>query len=582
MKERLQQLIATALEQLSLPVTAEQITVTHSKDPSHGDFASNIALVLAKPNRIAPRDLAAKIVAALERAPASAAGVAKIEVAGAGFINFHLERQRHSQVVAAILAAGKNYGSSDFGKNQRIHIEYVSANPTGPLHVGHGRGAAYGSALCRLLKTAGFDVKSEYYVNDAGRQMHILAVSVWLRYLQQNGMQIPFAANGYRGDYVQDLARGLAAEYGAQLVRQLSEITQDLPKDAPDGGDKELFIDALIERAQKLLAADYQTLFAYGLGALVADIKNDLAEFGVEFDRWFYESELSADNSITAALAQLEKSGHLYQQNGATWFKSQPFGDEKDRVVVRDNGVMTYFASDIAYHLNKLARGFDTLMDIWGADHHGYEPRVRAAIRALGGADEKFKVRFVQFAALFRGSEKLPMSTRAGEFVTLRQLRQEVGNDAARYFYCLRKCEQHMDFDLELAKSQSNDNPVYYVQYAHARICGVFSQLESKGIAYDIGNGDLSLLSSDHERQLIKQLARYPDLIQSAARDFEPHQISYYLRDLAQGLHSYYNACKFIDGQAALMNARLALISAVRQVIANALFILGVGAPEQM
>lgn len=582
MKERLQQLIATALEQLSLPVTAEQITVTHSKDQSHGDFASNIALVLAKPNRIAPRDLAAKIVAALERAPASAAGVAKIEVAGAGFINFYLEHQRHSQVVAAILAAGKNYGSSDFGKNQRIHIEYVSANPTGPLHVGHGRGAAYGSALCRLLKTAGFDVKSEYYVNDAGRQMHILAASVWLRYLQQNGMQIAFAANGYRGDYVQDLARGLAAEYGAQLVRQLSEITQDLPQDAPDGGDKELYIDALIERAQKLLAADYQTLFAYGLGALVADIKNDLAEFGVEFDRWFYESELSADNSITTALAQLEKSGHLYQQNGATWFKSQPFGDEKDRVVVRDNGVMTYFASDIAYHLNKLARGFDTLMDIWGADHHGYEPRVRAAIRALGGADEKFKVRFVQFAALFRGSEKLPMSTRAGEFVTLRQLRQEVGNDAARYFYCLRKCEQHMDFDLELAKSQSNDNPVYYVQYAHARICGVFSQLESKDIAYDIGSGDLSLLSSDHERQLIKQLARYPDLIQSAARDFEPHQISYYLRDLAQGLHSYYNACKFIDGQAALMNARLALISAVRQVLANALFILGVGAPEQM
>jgi len=587
MKYHLQQLLLSALEALRNDGTLtcdlpKQIALERTRDKSHGDFACNIAMVLSKLARSKPRDLAEKIVAAL---PASVQ-VSKVEIAGPGFINFTLSPAAFLSVVGQILEAGEAYGRSSAGNGQRVQVEFVSANPTGPLHVGHGRGAAYGAAVADLLSAAGFQVHREYYVNDAGRQMDILATSVWFRYLELCGETLPFPANGYKSDdYVWDIAATIHRTHGDAFRHTAATVLADLPPDEPQGGDKELYFDALIVRAKQLLGdKGYRIVFDTGLDTILADIKQDLEEFGVFYEQWYSERQLVASGKVDAAIQRLQAAGHIYEQEGALWFRSTAFGDEKDRVVVRDNGVKTYFASDIAYHMEKLERGFDRVIDVWGADHHGYVPRVKAALQAMGEDPSRLDVLLVQFAILYRGGERVQMSTRSGSFVTLRELRDEVGNDAARFFYVLRKCEQHMDFDLDLAKSQSADNPVYYIQYAHARIASVMRQLDEKGMSYDQAAGlkHLHLLTESHEQELIQSLTRYPEVLEAAALNHEPHQLAHYLRDLANGFHTYYNAHQFLVDDVALRDARLALITATRQVIANGLALLGVSAPESM
>jgi arginyl-tRNA synthetase len=584
LKTQLQALVSDALKALVaddlLPETdLPEINIERTRQKEHGDFSCNIAMLLAKHARCAPRDLAQWIV---DRLPASKI-VAKVELAGPGFINFFVTDEPLYQVVRDIIAEGSEFGRIDIGAGQKVIVEFVSANPTGPLHVGHGRGAAYGDALARLLRVAGYQVSSEYYVNDAGRQMNILAVSVWLRYLELCGEEMDFPANAYQGDYVWDIAASIHRNKGEALHRKIDDVFVGVPPDEPLGGDKETHIDGLIERAKELLADDYALVFDQGLNEITDNIRRDLAEFGVEFDRWFSERSLHHSGEMEKAIQTLESGGYLYEKDGAKWFRSTDFGDEKDRVVIRDNGQSTYFASDIAYHLDKLDRGFDRLIDIWGADHHGYVARVKAALQAMDADKDRFEVLLVQFAILYRGGEKLAMSTRSGEFVTLRELRSEVGNDAARFFYVMRKCEQHMDFDLDLAKSRSNENPVYYVQYAHARICSVLSQLSEKKMKLsDPAEAKLELLSEEHEKDIMNELSRFHEVIESAATNHEPHQIAYYLRELATHFHSYYNSSQFLVEDKAIRDARLALIQATRQVLANGLDLLGVSAPESM
>ncbi|MEX1081811.1 MAG: arginine--tRNA ligase [Halofilum sp. (in: g-proteobacteria)] len=557
------------------------IQVERARDRGHGDLASNIALVMAKSAKRKPRDLATEIVAALP----DDARVEKVEIAGPGFINFFLAAGSRSEAVRRVLDAGEAYGRSAAGAGERVHIEFVSANPTGPLHVGHGRGAAYGASVANLLETTGHEVHREYYVNDGGRQMDILAVSVWLRYLEAQGVELAFPANGYRGDYVRRIAASLADLHGAALVHPAEEITRELPPDEPDGGDREHYVDALIERARALLGADWPAVFEHGLAELVAEIRDDLAGFGVEFDEWFSERGLFDAGAVDRALAELAARGHTYEADGARWFRATEFGDEKDRVVVRENGDKTYFGADVAYHWNKAERGFGRMIDVFGADHHGYIARMRGALAALGVDAAHFETLLVQFAALYRGGEKVPMSTRAGQFVTLRELREEVGTDAARFFYVLRRCDQHLDFDLDLAKAQTQDNPVYYVQYAHARIASVMRQLEAKGLAWDREHGLSSLdrLGTEHENKLLEALERYPETVAQAAGSREPHRICYFLlEDVANAFHTWYNAEQFIVDDAPLRDARLALVQATGQVIRNGLALVGVSAPESM
>ncbi len=585
MKHHLRQLVNAALETLQ----QEQIItdapsdplIERARDSRFGDFACNVALTLAKAARRKPRELAELIVA---RLPESAK-VARAEIAGPGFINFFITAEAQRAVVGEVLAAGEAYGRSTIGAGKRVQVEFVSANPTGPLHVGHGRGAAYGATVADLLAAAGFAVHREYYVNDAGRQMDILGTSIWLRYLELCGEQFPFPSNGYKGDYVFDISADLHRLYGDRFHRSQAELLADLPADEPAGGNKEEHIDALIARAKGLLGmADYRVVFDLGLDTILSDIRQDLESFGVVYEEWYSERSLVESGKVDQAIQRLQAAGHLYEKEGALWFRSTDFGDEKDRVVVRDNGVKTYFASDIAYHMEKLERGFERVIDVWGADHHGYVPRVKAALQALGDDPSKLDVLLVQFAILYRGGERAQMSTRSGEFVTLRELRQEVGNDAARFFYVMRKCEQHLDFDLDLAKSQSSDNPVYYIQYAHARIHSVMRQLAEKQLSYERGAGlkQLALLSESHEQALITTLSRYPEVVEDAALSHEPHQLAHYLRELANDFHTYYNAHQFLVDASGLRDARLALIEAVRQVIANGLGLLGVTAPETM
>ena len=585
MKSRLQTLVADALTKLQaegvLPTDLEpRIQIERARDARHGDFASNVALMLAKPAGMNPRALAERLVGALPDAPE----IERVEIAGPGFINFFIRDAALADVVRRVLEQGEAFGRSDLGGGKRVQVEFVSANPTGPLHVGHGRGAAYGAAVADLLAAVGYAVHREYYVNDAGRQMDILAASVWLRYLELCGEELPFPVNAYQGDYVWDIAAALHREHGERFHKPWTEVAKGLPADAPDG-DKEQYIDAVIDKARRLLGpADYRLVFDTALNYILADIRDDLEQFGVVYDECYSERRLTENGLVEQAIERLKAGGHTYEKDGALWFRSADFGDEKDRVLVRENGQTTYFASDIAYHMDKLERGFEWVIDIWGDDHHGYVPRVKAALEALGEDVKRLHVLLVQFAILYRGGQKVQMSTRSGEFVTLRQLRKEVGTDAARFFYVMRKCEQHLDFDLDLAKSRSADNPVYYIQYAHARVCSVFRQLEEKGLQWDrdADLNHLDRLTENHEQALITRLDRYPELIEAAATQHEPHQLAHYLRELANDFHTYYNAHQFLVDDPALRNARLALIAATRQVIANGLRLLGVSAPETM
>ncbi len=586
MKQKIQELIQQALETLKTDGVIGQemrpnITVERARDPQHGDFASNLALVLAKPAGLNPRAMAEKIVAALPPDKA----VIKVELAGPGFINFFIDRKAQYQIIKQIHSEGHDFGLSQVGAGKKVQVEFVSANPTGPLHVGHGRGAAYGSVVADLLAAVGFEVHREYYVNDAGRQMDILATSIWLRYLEECGEVMHFPSNGYRGEYVREIAWNIHKSAENEYRRPIELVLEDIPADEPQGGDKEAHIDALIARAKTLLGTSlYRDFFQMGLDTILEDIRLDLQEFGVNYQQWFSERQLLDDGSVQKALARLRASGHLYEQDGATWFASAKLGDEKDRVVIRDNGQLTYFASDIAYHMNKLDRGFDQIINIWGADHHGYIPRVRAAMQALGADESRLKILLVQFAVLYRGEERVQMSTRSGEFVTLRQLRNEVGKDAARFFYVMRRSEQHMDFDLKLATSKTNENPVFYVQYAYARICSVLRQLDEKGWERDLllGMEGFDKLAEEHEINLVSTLTRYPETLERAALQHEPHLLIQYLRELAQELHTYYNAHQFLVENAEIRDARLNLICAVKQVLANGLGLLHINTPEAM
>ncbi|OZG71429.1 arginine--tRNA ligase [Hahella sp. CCB-MM4] len=585
MKQTIASLLRTALYNLSHEGTLtedqipESILVENSRDKSHGDLATNIALTLAKQVKMPPRQLAESIISRLP----SSHHIVDVQIAGPGFINFFLNASSQFEVIGSILAAEDSFGRSNFGQKKRIQVEFVSANPTGPLHVGHGRGAAYGATIAELLKAVGYSVHSEYYVNDAGRQMNILAASVWLRYLESHGESFAFPSNGYKGAYVKDIAANLTEQFDEAFKHPASEVFKDIPVDEPQGGDKEEHIDALILKCRELLGeADYLKVFNAGLNSILDDIKDDLGEFGVHYNQWFSEKSLSED--IEKALAKLDASGHLYEKDGAIWFRSTDFGDDKDRVVKRDNGDATYFASDIAYHLNKFERGFDRVINIWGADHHGYIARVKAALEALGLNKDKLDIKLVQFAILYRGKERVQMSTRSGEFVTLRELRSEVGNDAARFVYVTRKSEQHMDFDLELAKSESKDNPVYYVQYAHARICSVLRKLNDMNLDWDKQKGleALSMLEHEAEKDLVAQLNQYPEVVHNSAVNLEPHALTHYLRELASNFHGYYNSHKVLEDDARLRDARLTLSMAVRQILSNGLGLLGVSAPTHM
>ncbi|HHJ34651.1 MAG TPA: arginine--tRNA ligase [Gammaproteobacteria bacterium] len=585
MKESIESLLGQALEQLisnGLIETRPTLQITRTKDATHGDFTCNVAMMLAKQAGKPPRDVAQAIIDALEPDDA----IDKIEIAGPGFINFFLAQASTLTIINDILRDGEDFGRSNAAHSEKVQIEFVSANPTGPLHVGHGRGAAYGATLASLMRAVGFEVDCEYYVNDAGRQMNILATSIWLRYLQESSIEIPFPSNGYKSEaYIYDIARTIQAEHGDIFVHDADAVMRDIPADEPDGGDKETHIDALIGRARSLLGeTGYHSIFKAGLETILDDIREDLEEFGVHYENWYSEQSLTDRNLIQDAVDQLQEAGHIYEDKGALWFRSTTFGDEKDRVVIRDNGQGTYFASDIAYHLDKFDRGYQRVINIWGADHHGYVPRVKAALTAMGRDESKLDILLVQFANLYRNGERLQMSTRSGSFVTLRELREEVGRDAARFFYVMRKCEQHMDFDLDLAKSQSNDNPVYYIQYAHARICSVLSQLSEKQVTHDVVNGQqhLDLLTEKHETELISKLDAYADIVNKAAFNAEPHLLVHYLRELANLLHSYYNAHQFIIDDSNLRDARLNLISATRQILCNGLTLLGVSAPAKM
>ncbi len=589
LKSSIAKLVAQAIE--SLPELAESpevssisSTVERTRDARHGDFTTNIAMRLAKSIGSNPRQIAASII---DHLPDSEL-VDNVDIAGPGFINFHVSAVALHRELATILQLGERYGHQDTRPVPKVLLEFVSANPTGPLHVGHGRHASYGATLGNLLEAAGFDVDREYYVNDAGRQMDILGVSVWLRLLEQRGVTIEFPGAGYKGDYIRQIAANL--DTGGLPEVSADDLAAGLPADGSGAGKDakmamEAYVDALIDKAHALLDDhNFRNIRDQALETIIADIEEDLTEFGVVFDRWFREQSLTDDNLIDDALNALRERGMLYEKDGATWFRATDYGDEKDRVVVRENGKTTYFASDIAYHNDKRKRGYDHLLDVLGSDHHGYQARVRAGLEAMGYGGDSLEVELMQFVSLYRAGEKQAMSTRSGEFVTLRQLREEVGNDAARFFYVMRSNDQHLDFDLELAKSRSNDNPVYYIQYAHARVASVFRQLGEKSLQYDqeAGVSELGRLQEIHEKSLMTTLSRYPEVIELAANNRAPQHLVHYLRDLANDFHAYYNAHTFIVDEAALRNARLALITATRAVIASGLAVIGVSAPDSM
>ena len=586
MKEHIEELLNQALLHLIrdgvLSADCDIVPqLERTRSPEHGEFASNVAMVLAKRTGMAPKKLAEIIRDKLPRSRQ----LSHAEIAGPGFINFYMNQVALTTVVNDILYHGDSYGHVPPGSMHEVTVEFVSANPTGPLHVGHGRGAAYGASLASILQASGYQVQREYYVNDNGRQMDILAVSVWLRYLELCGEQIRFPQNGYRGDYIYDIAREVRNEVGDKWRFKGREVTDGLAPDEGDGGNRETHIDAVIDRARVLLGhAGYLVFFETSVDSILTDIQKDLSGFGVDFDHWFSEKELEDSGAITRAVERLEENGHLYIKDGATWFRASALGDEKDRVIIRENGRTTYFASDIAYFLNKMERGFEKALYIFGADHHGYIARLRAAAQGLGEDPDRLEILLVQFAVLFRDGEKVSMSTRSGQFITLRELREEVGSDAARFFYIMRSHEQHLDFDLDLAKSRTNENPVYYIQYAHARICSVFRNLEQMDETHNqaIGEAALNLLTEPNEVLLLRALSRYPEVIESSARLRAPHQLAHYLQALATEFHAYYNSQQFLVDDENIRNVRLNLILATRIVLADGLALLGISAPDTM
>jgi arginyl-tRNA synthetase len=566
LKQRLTRLVAHAVDKMTADATT--VELNRPKNPQHGDWSCNVALQLAKTLSRNPREIAERVIADIPQNTF----LEKVEVAGAGFINFFLTNDARQDVVREVQERRDDYGTSELGQEKNIVLEFVSANPTGPLHVGHGRSAAYGASLANILQAAGYRVECEYYVNDAGRQMDILALSTWLRYLQLAGEKTSFPANCYQGDYVIAMAKQIRELHGDRYMR--------MPEAKAPLADAEAELDRRIAEAKSTLGNDYAEIRDFALGEQLRDCRNDLEQFGVRFDRWFSERSLHDSGRIEQTLAKLSESGDVYENEGALWFRAGRYGDEKDRVVKRENGDYTYFASDIAYHADKFERGCDRAIDVWGADHHGYIARLRGAIEALDYPPEKFCVSLVQFAVLYRGGRKVSMSTRSGEFVTLRELRDEVGNDAARFFYVMRKSDQHLDFDLDLAKSQSNDNPVYYVQYAHARICSVLR--EWGGDPRELKTVHLFPLVLPHELSVLRLLGDYPDVVESAARELAPHLVAFYLKDLAAAFHSYYNATRFLVEDEKTSGARVALVAATGQVLRNGLRLLGVSAPETM
>jgi len=586
LKDHIEELMIQALLHLIREgVLSDDCDITpqleRTRTPEHGEFASNLAMVLAKRAGLTPRDLAQLII---DKLPKSRQ-VDRAGIAGPGFINFHMNQVALASVVKDILYHGKEFGHIPENPERQITVEFVSANPTGPLHVGHGRGAAYGASLASILHAAGYVVQREYYVNDNGRQMDILATSVWLRYLELCGEKFSFPINGYHGDYIYDISREVREEEGDKWRRRGQEVMDGLPPTEANGGDKETYIDSMIQRCKDLLGdTGYATFFNVAVNSILTDIQTDLAEFGVQFDHWFSEKELESTGAIERAIKRLKDNGHLYIKDGATWFRASELGDEKDRVIVRENGKTTYFASDIAYFLNKLERGFDRALYVFGADHHGYIARLRAAAIGMGEDPDRLEILLVQFAVLFRNGRKVAMSTRSGQFITLRELREEVGTDAARFFYVLRSHEQHLDFDLDLAKSNTNENPVYYIQYAHARICAVFRNLDLMNESHNqaIGEAGLHLLTEPNEIKLLRALSRYPEVIESSARLRAPHQLAHYLQSLATEFHAYYNSHQFLVEDEDIRNVRLNLIYATRVVLADGLQLLGISAPETM
>ncbi|MBI5571082.1 MAG: arginine--tRNA ligase [Desulfomonile tiedjei] len=556
MKEVLRSLVRSAVADAAqrnvlaiADLDSVRLEISRTKDPRFGDYATNAALALAGATGKKPREVAAIIV---DNLPVGQGMLERVEIAGPGFINFFLAGTVWQDVLRQVHQEKETYGHARESRAVRVLLEFVSANPTGPLHVGHGRGAAVGDTLARLLRASGYAVDTEYYVNDAGNQMKILGNSLLHRYREVVGEQITFPENHYRGDYVVEMASELV---GTPLGRRLASMPET---------------EAVEACAQ------------YACDRILSGIEDDLAAFGVTYDAYFRERRLHESGALVQALEALRDRGKVEDKEGAMWFAMEGEADEKDRVLVRATGEPTYFAADVAYHQDKLRRGYDLLIDIWGADHHGYVPRVRAAVSALGYSPDVLRVLLVQFVTLVREGMKISMSTRSGEFVTLREVLEEVGPDAARFFFLTKRCDSHLDFDLDLAKRQSKDNPVYYVQYAHARVSSIFRIAAERGIDATMTDPDLTVLSLPEEQKLVKHLADYPDVIVEAADALEPHRVTFYLMDLAELFHGYYHDNKVLTEDSSVKKARLYLVEAVRQVVANGLDILGVTAPERM
>lgn len=534
------------------PLPADSVELVIPKTPEHGDYATNVAMSLTRPLRRKPRELAAAVVETLAD-PNSI--LARVEIAGPGFINFFIKPEAWHAILVDIMEHPDRYGRGSLGQGKRVQVEFVSANPTGPLHIGHGRGAATGDVMANILAACGFDVQREYYINDAGNQMDTLGASLFYRYQESLGEPVEFPENHYRGDYMRDLAVSFKEEVGDRYRRSpLSEVLPVFTK--------------------------------FAANSILEGIKEDLEVFGVSFDEWFSERTLHEQNAVQGTISTLQTAGHVYDSEGAKWFRSTSFGDEKDRVVIRANGVSTYFAADLAYHKNKYDRGFGAVIDIWGADHHGYVPRMMAGVEAMGRSRSDLHIILIQLVNLLRGGKPFAMSTRQGEFVTLREVIDEVGRDAARYIFLTRRSDSPLDFDLDVAKMQSNENPVYYVQYAHARLSGVFEVARERGIACAWLEGgeppDLTSLRNAQEVALMRLLGEYPQMLVNCARNYEPHLIAYYLHELVSTFHSYYNQNRILGEDIDISQARLYLAAAVRNVIRNALTILGVHAPEKM